>query len=287
MSKVGIVILNYNDYEETYKFVESIKDFKVLNEIIVVDNASTDGSLNILKKLENKKIKVIGAKENEGYSSGNNLGIKELGNRVDYIIISNPDITVSEKTIKKLKDDLDEDPSKSLIAPVVKQQGKEFRGWRLPNYTDELLSNINYVQRKAKEKLYYDESKYTDEFTRVEAVSGCFFMIRRDVLNLIGNFDDSTFLYYEENILGKKLETINKSSYIDNTVSVNHNLSVSVDKSFNSINKYKMLKKSQKYYVKYYLKINIFGIILLEILYGISLGISYIICFFRNIRRKK
>ena len=287
MSKVGIVILNYNDYEETSNFVDQIKDYKVLDEIVVVDNSSTDNSFNKLRKLKDKKISVIKTNSNNGYSSGNNYGVKYLEDRVDYIIISNPDITVSEDTIKKLKTDMDENENMAVVAPVINQLGEKIRGWRLPEYLDELLSNINYFHRKAKEKLKYDESRYQDEFTRVEAVSGCFFMIRRDVLNMVGNFDESTFLYYEENILGVKLKNINRKSFIDNTVSVEHNLSVSVDKSFNLINKYKMLKDSQKYYVKYYLKTNIFGMILLRIVYGISLGISYTIVFFKNLRRKK
>lgn len=287
MSKVGIVILNYNDYEETSNFVNEIKDYKVLDEIVVVDNSSTDNSFNKLRKLKSKNISVIKTDKNNGYASGNNYGIKYLEKRVDYIIISNPDITVDEKTIKKLKKDLDENENMAIVSPVINQLGEKIRGWRLPNYLDELLSNINYFHRKAREKLNYDESRYQDEFSRVEAVSGCFFMIRRDVLNMVGNFDESTFLYYEENILGKKLKNINRKTFIDNTVSVTHNLSVSVDKSFNSINKYKMLKTSQKYYVKYYLKTNIFGIILLRIVYGISLGISYMIVFFKNLRRKK
>ena len=287
MSKVGIVILNYNDYEETSNFVNEIKDYKVLDEIVVVDNSSTDNSFNKLRKLKSKNISVIKTDKNNGYASGNNYGIKYLEKRVDYIIISNPDITVDEKTIKKLKKDLDENENMAIVSPVINQLGKKIRGWRLPNYLDELLSNINYFHRKAREKLNYDESRYQEEFSRVEAVSGCFFMIRRDVLNMVGNFDESTFLYYEENILGQKLKNINRKTFIDNTVSVTHNLSVSVDKSFNSINKYKMLKTSQKYYVKYYLKTNIFGIILLRIVYGISLGISYMIVFFKNLRRKK
>lgn len=287
MSKVGIVILNYNDYEETSNFVNEIKDYKVLDEIVVVDNSSTDNSFNKLRKLKSKNISIIKTDKNNGYASGNNYGIKYLDKKVDYIIISNPDITVDEKTIKKLKKDLDENENMAIVSPVINQLGEKIRGWRLPNYLDELLSNINYFHRKAKERLNYDESRYQDEFSRVEAVSGCFFMIRRDVLNMVGNFDESTFLYYEENILGQKLKNINRKTFIDNTVSVTHNLSVSVDKSFNSINKYKMLKTSQKYYVKYYLKTNIFGIILLRIVYGISLGISYIIVFFKNLRRKK
>lgn len=287
MSKVGIVILNYNDYEETSNFIDQIKDYRVLDEIVVVDNSSTDNSFNKLRKLKDKKISVIKTDSNNGYASGNNYGVKYLEDRVDYIIISNPDITVSEDTIKKLKTDMDENENMAIVAPVINQLGEKIRGWRLPNYLDELLSNINFFHKKAKEKLKYDESRYQDEFARVEAVSGCFFMIRRDVLNMVGNFDESTFLYYEENILGVKLKNINRKTFIDNTVSVDHNLSVTVDKSFNSINKYKMLKDSQKYYVKYYLKTNIFGIILLRMVYGISLAIAYTIVFFKNLRRKK
>lgn len=287
MSKVGIVILNYNDYEETSNFIDQIKGYKVLDEIVVVDNSSTDNSFNKLRKLKDKKISVIKTDSNNGYASGNNYGVKYLEDRVDYIIISNPDITVSEDTIKKLKTDMDENENMAIVAPVINQLGEKIRGWRLPNYLDELLSNINFFHKKAKEKLKYDESRYQDEFARVEAVSGCFFMIRRDVLNMVGNFDESTFLYYEENILGVKLKNINRKTFIDNTVSVDHNLSVTVDKSFNSINKYKMLKDSQKYYVKYYLKTNIFGIILLRMVYGISLAIAYTIVFFKNLRRKK
>jgi len=87
--------------------------------------------------------------------------------------------------------------------------------------------------------------------------------------------------------MGQKLDLIGKKTFIDNEVYVTHNLSVSVDKSFNSINKYKILKNSQKYYVKYFLKSNIFAIILLRLVYYISLGLAYVVCFFRNIRSKK
>ena len=76
-------------------------------------------------------------------------------------------------------------------------------------------------------------------------------------------------------------------TYIDNSTKIVHDLSVSVDKSFNSIKKYKMLKESQKYFAKYYLKTNIFGMIILRLTYYVSLGISYIVCFFRKIRSKK
>ena len=289
MSKVGMVILNYNDYETTRKYIDNIKKYKVLNEIVIVDNNSTDGSYEKLSNLKDNKISVIKTDKNKGYAYGNNVGINYLNEQanVDYIIISNPDIILEEKDINKLKKDLDDNKDISLVAPVIKQLGEEIRGWRLPNLKNEILQNINYFHRKAKKELLYKEDKYKSKLTKVDVVPGCFFMIRKEILNLIGNFDESTFLYYEENIIGYKLKTINKKTCIDNSVTITHDLSVSVDKSFNSIKKYKILKDSQKYYVKYYLKANFFGMILLRLTYYISLGISYVICFFRNLRSKK
>ena len=110
MSKIGMVILNYNDYETTFDMINQIKDYKVLNHIIIVDNHSTDLKYDKLKKLKSNNIDVIQTDENKGYAYGNNYGIKYLNDNydVDYIIISNPDILVNEKCIINLKEYLDE-----------------------------------------------------------------------------------------------------------------------------------------------------------------------------------
>lgn len=285
--KTGMIILNYNDYETTKEMINKVKDYKCLNQIVIVDNNSTDNSYKKLLKYENTKIKVIKTDENKGYSYGNNYGIKYLDKnfKIDNLIISNPDVIVSEKTIEKLIKDLDENKNISLIAPIVEERGTLSKGWKTPTFLDDLLSNINYFHRIAKKRMNYSESYYKGELTKVEAVHGCFFMIRLRDFKEIGYFDENTFLYYEENIIGKKLKKINKNVYVDNTVKVVHNLSVSVDKSFNSIKKYKIIKTSQKYYEKNYNNLNIFGIIILRIFYYISLGISYIVVFIRNIWR--
>ena len=288
MSKVGMIILNYNDYETTSNYLKTINNYKSLNKIIVVDNNSTDGSFDKLKGFKNEKIDIIKTDNNNGYSSGNNYGIKYMNDNydIDYVIISNPDISVTDSVIERLTKDLDNNEDISLVAPIINQLGEKIRGWRLLNIKDEILSNINFYHRKVEKNLRYPDEKYTGNLTRVEVVSGCFFMIRNSVLGMVGNFDEGTFLYYEENILGQKLKNIDKKSFIDNEASVTHNLSVSVDKSFNSIKKYKILKQSQKYYVKYYLKPNFFGNILLVLTYRISLVVAYILCFFRNLRSK-
>lgn len=285
--KTGIIILNYNDFNTTKDMINQIKDYKELDVIIIVDNMSSDNSYKKLKKYENDKIKVISSKENKGYASGNNVGIKYLTENydVDNIIISNPDIFVKDEDIKKLKKDLIDNKDIDLISPYINERGIISRGWKLPKYFDELLSNINIVHKLAKKRMNYDESYYKDRLTKVEVVSGCFFMIRKNSFEKIGYFDENTFLYYEENIIGKKLKDNNMNTYVDKDVKITHNLSVSVDKNINSIKKYKTLKQSQKYYQKEYNKLNIFGMILLRVTYYISLIISYIIYFVRNIWR--
>lgn len=285
--KTAIIILNYNDYETTIDMINQIKDYKCLNHILIVDNKSTDKSYTKLKKYESKKIEVIKTDKNKGYAYGNNYGVRYIDEKykVDNIIISNPDVIVSEDTIKKLIEDLKDD-SISLVAPVVEERGTLSRGWKLPKFKEDLISNMNYFHKYAKKMMSYDEEHYSKPLTRVEAVHGCFFMIKLKDFKKVNLFDENTFLYYEENILGKKLLDNNMFSYIDTTVKVIHNLSVSVDKTYNSINKYKILKNSQKYYEKNYNNLNIFGIILLRIFYYISLGISYIIIFIQSRKRK-
>ena len=285
--KTAIIILNYNDFETTIDMIRQIKDYKCLNHILIVDNNSTDKSYTELKKYEDKKIEVIKTDKNNGYAYGNNYGVRYIDKKykIDNIIISNPDVIVSQDTIKKLIEDL-KDESISLVAPIVEERGTLSRGWKLPGFKEDLISNINYFHKKEKKMMSYDEDHYNKPLTRVEAVHGCFFVIKLKDFKKINLFDENTFLYYEENILGKKLIDNNMYSYIDTTVKVIHNLSVSVDKTYNSINKFKILKNSQKYYEKNYNNLNIFGMILLRIFYYISLGISYIIIFISRLKRK-
>ena len=75
MSKIGMVILNYNDYETTSNYIDMIKNYKSINYIVVVDNNSTDGSYEKLSKINSNKIKVIKTDKNKGYAYGNNFGI--------------------------------------------------------------------------------------------------------------------------------------------------------------------------------------------------------------------
>ena len=274
--KTAIIILNYNDLETTKNMLNLIKDYKILDLIVIVDNKSLDNSYQELKKFENSKIKVLETDKNLGYAYGNNYGLNYLENKnINNVIISNPDVLVKEEVIIKLIKDLDSNDI-TLVAPVVSENGNLSKGWKLPHFKEDLISNINYFHKYSKKLLSYKEQYYNKELVKVEVVHGCFFAIKYDKFKEINFFDPNTFLYYEENILGSKLKSIGLNSYVDTTVSVKHNLSVSVNKSLNSLKKYKILKTSQIYYEKKYNNLNIIGIIILRIFYYISYFISKI-----------
>jgi len=280
--KTAIIILNYNDYPTTKDMLEKIKDYNSIDYIVVVDNKSIDDSYQKLKVLENSKIKVIQTDCNKGYSYGNNYGLKYLENKnINYVIISNPDVDFEEEVISQMKDDLKDDKI-TLVAPIINQKGEKLGGWKLPHFKEDLISNTIYFHRYANKLLKYDDSYYQKNLVQVDVVSGCFFMINYQRFKEINFFDTNTFLYYEENILSSKLKKYNYRSYIDTRILVNHNLSVSVDKSINKLKKYKLLKDSQMYYEKKYNNINIFQLFLLRLFYYITLIISYIVLLFRR-----
>ena len=141
--------------------------------------------------------------------------------------------------------------------------------------------NIPILHNKIREKnLLYDDSHYDKDIVDVEVVSGCFFLIRSDVLKKIKFFDENVFLYYEENILGKKLKDLNIRTVVNTKVEVIHNHSISIDKNVKKLNKIKILKKSQMYFEKYYNGANILERILLFITSKLAL-IIYFICGYR------
>lgn len=281
--KNAIIILNYNDVENTILMLKEIKKYKILDSIIIVDNKSTDDSLKKLKLYENEKIKVVETEENKGYAAGNNVGIKYVleNFKVDNFIISNPDIIVEENTIKKLVKDL-ENKHISVIAPVIQEPTCISKGWKLPTFFSELVSNIPIIRKYEMKLLSYKEEAYKSKLTQVEVVKGCFFIIKKEALESIGLFDEHTFLYYEEVIMGKKLKDLNLNTYVDNECTVIHALSQSVDKSVKKLHKFKYLKSSQYYYERVINKMNPFKIVILRIFYFIYYGLLQLYLLFRR-----
>ncbi len=279
---IGMVIVNYNDYETTKRLLDNVKDYKVLKEIVVVDNKSTDDSLKKLKKLESKKITIIDSGNNKGYSYALNVGCKYLIDKykVLNIVISNSDIIIdSENDIKDLNSYISD--KNVIVGPTIIQGNDLNRGFKVPTPWQDIKQNIVFWgKRVLANELNYPDNYYHKDISKVDTVSGCFFMISSKHLEEMGYFDENVFLYYEENIMGIKTKRLKKNIIVCNNVDVVHDHSVSIDKSLKRIKKYDILKTSQEYFEKTYngaSKIELFFLKVFRYLTRILLLIKYVI----------
>ena len=279
---IGMVIVNYNDYKTTKRLLDNVKDYKILKEIVVVDNKSTDNSLEELRKLKSKKITIIDSGNNKGYSYALNVGCKYLIDKYKSlnIVISNSDIVIeSELDIKDLNSYIS--PKNVIVGPTIIQGNDLNRGFKIPSPWQDIKQNIVFFGKRVLAKeLSYPDNYYYKEISKVDTVSGCFFMIASKHLEEMGYFDEGVFLYYEENIMGIKTKKLGKNIIVCNNVDVIHEHSVSIDKSLKRIKKYDILKTSQEYFEKVYnraSKIELFFLKVFRYLTRFLLLIKYLV----------
>ena len=279
---IGMVIVNYNDYETTKRLLDNVKGYKILKEIVVVDNKSTDDSLINLQKIKNKKITIIDSGNNKGYSYALNVGCKYLIDKYKSlnIVISNSDIIIeSELDIKDLNSYIS--TKNVIVGPTIIQGNDLNRGFKIPTPWQDIKQNIVFFGKRVLAKeLSYPDNYYHKDISKVDTVSGCFFMISSKHLEDMGYFDENVFLYYEENIMGIKTKKLGKNIIVANNVDVIHDHSVSIDKSLKRIKKYDILKTSQEYFEKTYNganKIELFFLKVFRYLTRILLLIKYLV----------
>lgn len=265
--KVAVIIVNYNDVDDTEKYVNTITKYDVINRIVVVDNQSTTaGTFETLKKLESEKVKVIQAEKNGGYNYGNNFGIRYLQNlneEYDYYIISNPDISVTENAIKHCLEIAENDSKIGVIAPrMFNKDNNPIRrsSWKMRTFWLDVVHSTRVLEMifyKILRNGEYSKEDYENEILEVEAISGAFFVIRTQVLNEISLFDEDVFLFYEEDILAKQIVEKKYKVISLNSEKFIHYESQTIGKTFNYYKKMKQLFISKMYYHKKYNRINI------------------------------
>ena len=202
--KIAIVVLNYNGKENTLACINSIKKLNKSNykvELIVVDNASNDGSSEALSKI--KDIMLVKNDKNLGYSGGNNIGIKHaLSLGSEYILILNNDTIVEKSLIINL---INSAKKGDIVSPKIYfAKGFEFHKNR---YKKEDLGKVIWYaggkidwQNVIGIHIGVDEVDHGQFSKRLEInlATGACILIRRQVFKKIGFFDEKYFLYLED-----------------------------------------------------------------------------------------
>ncbi len=261
MSSVSCVVLNYNDSKTTVLMVNSILLYKNINNIIVVDNHSTDDSLEVLKEelSHNNRITLLISNENGGYGSGNNIGILYSVNELksDYIVIANPDVIFTDDCIGAMVNVLDNDETIGVVSAVQKNS----KGYIAKNFAWNLLTKRQFTlsfsrlfwNRVKKHSLSVNDIASGNAAT-VDCVGGAMLMLRKEIVDKDGVYDPNIFLYCEETVLAIKVKQkgyITKVLCKENYV---HNHSVTIDKFYHSKSKQRKLMRKSGFLVlkKYY-----------------------------------
>ncbi len=256
-NNLAVILLNYKDADTVINYAKVIEKYSYIDKIIVVDNQSPDDSFKRLKKLSSNKVDVVRASQNKGYAAGNNFGIKYLikkyGN-FNYIAISNSDVEVSEPTFKKCVNFLSENDDVAICAPRMYDINKEptyYSAWKFRTlFMDSVFISSALSSMIYKNELHKYNHDYIDnhKFIYVDCVMGSFFIIKGDIFKKVNYFDENTFLYEEEDILGKKIQALGYKTVMLNTCHYVHYVSITINKSLNTKAKNKILYKSMRYY---------------------------------------
>lgn len=217
--KIGIIIVNYNGKHLLEKNLQSVVDTEYEDfEIIVVDNASVDGSIEYLKK-NFSTVKIVESKENLGFGRGNNLGVKEYPNFDAYLFLNN-DVSVPKDWLGKLVVTLQEKNDAGAVGPKI-LYSKE----KLGNDSRVINSAGIIVDKHFMPYDRYDKEEDTQKYNVVEevdAIMGGAFLIKRDVFEKTGGFNPKMFLYYEDIDLSLRIRDLGYKIYYNGNAEVYH-----------------------------------------------------------------
>jgi len=190
MSKVSIIVLNWNGKKFLKNCLNSLKKLTYPNmEIIIVDNYSTDGSQEFVKKkypefllLENKK--------NYGFAKGNNIGFHASSGK--YVLFLNNDTIVKPNFLEPLVEDCEKDPKIGCIQPQLRLASDKSVMDQMGSFISFLGFLYHYGYRKK-----YSNEKYGKQKEIFSAKGACI-LFPRKVLDKIGLFDEDFFIFFEE-----------------------------------------------------------------------------------------
>jgi GT2 family glycosyltransferase len=186
---ISVIVVNYNGYPFLYRLFESLSRQTVPpDEIIMVDNASTDGSVDLVRT-RFPAVRIIEAGANVGFAVGNNIGV--VASHGEFIALINSDAYVEPEWCESLIAVLENDSGTAVSVGKIYRAGSN----RIVEQAGGLFNNVgNYWGRGYMEQ---DVGQY-DAPCEVAGVTACAMMIRRDAIPGTELFDPDLFMYGEE-----------------------------------------------------------------------------------------
>lgn len=243
MTKVSIILVDYNSHHHTLECLESLSqaNFKNIDvNVVIVDNASKDKFQLESSKFQTLNLNIIYAEENTGFTGGNNLGIQfALDNySPDYVLLLNNDTLVDESFLQELLQLAKVEKSAGIICPMI-YFAKDFEFHKKSYSKNELGKVIWFAGGSIDWKNMYAFHRGVDQVDRgqfdwqtldsrrkelqtalkkkplevpyisakyMDFATGCCMLIPTNVIREVGMFDDDYFLYWEDVDLSQRIK---------------------------------------------------------------------------------
>lgn len=213
MIKTSIVILNWNGEELLKKFLPSVLQYSCSTdvEVIVIDNKSSDNSINLLRT-EFPTIKLIALNKNYGFAEGYNRGIQQIQSQ--YIVLLNSDVEVTENWLNPLIDYLDKNPNTVAVQPKILSY-REKHKFEYAGASGGYLDRYSYpfCRGRVLDVLEEDKGQYDDIKQVFWATGACLCIRRVDYID-IGGLDKDFFAHMEEIDLCWRLQARGKTIFV-------------------------------------------------------------------------
>jgi GT2 family glycosyltransferase len=189
---ISIVTLTWNQTEVTCQFLESARHFTYKNyEILVCDMGSNVDPTDQINSANYPNTRVLRSEENLGFTGGNNWGMRQA--KGDYVFIVNNDTEVTPDLLDVLLQPFNDDPTIGVTCPKIRFYHNpnviQYAGF---NPIDLYTGRVTAIGSKETDEGQYDVSGYTN------GAHGCAMMVSREVIDKVGMFPESFFIYYEE-----------------------------------------------------------------------------------------
>ncbi len=266
MVDCSIIIVSWNVREYLRKCLASLPrhpaGFSV--EVLVVDNASTDGSLEMIRE-EFPWVTILPLKSNRGFARANNAALSKAQGK--YVFILNPDTELKAGALETLIRYMDTHPDRALVAPkIINPDGTFQQGSirRDPTLASQLLILLKLQYLFAQQRTlrrYYAADFDPEREQEVEQPMGAALFIRRSALDRIGHFDEGFFLWFEEVDLCKRLRSADEQLWYLPAAVVVHYGGRSFAQALPLAKQRLYNKSALHYYAKHYGAIGFFSIL--------------------------
>ncbi|MCE5322895.1 glycosyltransferase family 2 protein [bacterium] len=257
MIDITVSIVNWNTKDELRECLNSVlsQDGSVTYEVIVADNASSDGSADMVRAEFDGRVTLIQNSTNLGFGAAHNLSIKQSQGR--YVLLLNPDCRMLEPDLlAKIVGFMNDNPDIGILGTkVLNPDGSlQFSARHFPTmfaaiFRHTIFGKLSPKNRFVRNYLMIDFAH--DQIADVDWLSGSALMARRETFEQIGLLDERFFMYLEDVDWCKRAHMANWRVVYYPMVSVSHRIGAASDQ-----NPVPMIKQHHKSMLRYYLKYN-------------------------------